>query len=614
MNRVINFAREELNRYFFKMTGSENNIQLVLTKNDENVFEESFCICVDGDGGKISGVNGRSVLLGVYRFLRELGCKFLYPGADGEIIPVLSTDNVCVHVDFTSAITHRGLTLEGGCSCEHVANFIDWGVKNGFNSYFIQFRTGYTFFERWANHDFNPYAERQPFNDQIALDINKKLRNEIKKRGMIFHAVGHGWTCEPFGIPSRGWDEVKELPDDCERYFALVNGKREFYKGIPLNTNLCYSNSEVRKMVIDNVVEYINQNSDVDVLHLWLGDNYNNFCECENCAKQTPSDWYVVLLNELDERLTHLKIQVKVVFLAYFELLYKPTCQKIKNQDRFILMFAPITRTYDRSLADFVDEARTKEVTPLKLNHFVPPVDSAENMRHLFDWQQCFGGDSFMFDYPLMWDGCKEYGGITLAKTIYDDAHTIQKMGLNGYVSCQIQRMFFPTGFPMYVMGAALFDQSLSYEQIRQDYFSSAYGEYGDRIYEILSEVSSYKIYDYMRNLIPFNSSDMHKQISQIKQRIATFKEETVTMLQNNNSPVVMRHLVLIKKLFEFLSYITLIIEEKTGENDQNKADAILRKLQLEIFEFEPFCDQRFNGGYFYTHIDEMAHRKEENK
>ena len=610
MNKVINFARKELDRYFLKITGLKNEIELALSGENENVFDESFVIDVEQTKGKICGLNGRSVLLGVYRFLRALGCKFLYPGEDGEIIPAVSPENISVHIDFTSPLKHRGLTLEGSVSCEHVKNFIDWGVKNGFNSYFIQFRTGYTFFERWFNHDFNPYADKVPFNDELAENINKELREEIKKRGMIFHAVGHGWTCEPFGIPSRGWDEVKKIPEKYKDYFALLNGTRGFYKGIPLNTNLCYSNPLVRKMVIDNVVEYIRENKDVDVLHLWLGDNYNNFCECDACAKKTPSDWYVILLNELDERLTRLKIDIKIVFLIYFELLYKPVFEKIKNEDRFILMFAPITRTYDNSLQGFIDQAKTAKVTPLELNHFAPPVDSAENMRHLFDWQESFKGDSFMFDYPLMWDGCKEYGGITLAKTIYSDAHALKQIGLNGYVSCQLQRMFFPTGFPMYVMGTALFEQDKSYEQIKEEYFTSAYGEFANEVYDILSEVSSFKIYDYMRNCIPINSPEMRDRIGDIKVKATAFHGKVLKMLEKQNSPIVMRHLILLKKLFEFLVYIAQIIEEKTGENDMERIEVILRRLQLEIFEFEPFCPQRFNGGYFYTHVEEMAHRK----
>ena len=53
-----------------------------------------------------------------------------------------------------------------------------------------------------------------------------------------------------------------------------------------------------------------------------------------------------MLLNEIDERLTALGLDTRLAFLIYFELLWPPVTQHLKNPDRFILMFAPITRTY----------------------------------------------------------------------------------------------------------------------------------------------------------------------------------------------------------------------------------------------------------------------------
>ena len=134
-------------------------------------------------------------------------------------------------------------------------------------------------------------------------------------------------------------------------------------------------------------------------------------------------------------------------------------------------MFAPITRTYMRSYDSDTEAAHAIEPKGFELNNFTPPTNVAENISYLYAWQKIFQGDSFVFDYPLMWDECKDYGGIVLAKTIYGDVNALQKMGLNGYISCQIQRAFFPTGFCMYMLGKTLYEDGQAYEKIQEDFF-----------------------------------------------------------------------------------------------------------------------------------------------
>ncbi len=612
MNRVIHFAEKELQKYLEKMTGEKKADILLQVQPKENSVFEHYEIDVFQGKGKIVGVNERSVLLGVYHFLREVGCKFLEPSAYGEYIPAKKAEEITVRREFTPWHRHRGITIEGSCSREHALEIIDWSVKNGFNSYFIQFRTGYTFFERWYQHSFNPYAEKEPFNDEMAEAINEDLREAMATRGMIYHAVGHGWTCEPFGVPSRGWDEITEIPEEFIDCFAQLDGKRGFYKGVPLNTNLCYSNPKVRKYMVDDIVAYAKKRTDVKALHVWLGDNYNNYCECEECKKKTPSDWYVILLNEIDEALTAAGIDTRIVFLIYFELLFAPKTEKIKNQDRFIMMFAPITRTYDESWDSYIEKAKTLTPPELTLNKFVPPVDVAENISHLLAWQKMFKGDSFVFDYPLMWDICKEYGGVKLAKTIYGDVHSLGSLDLGGYISCQIQRAFFPTGFAMYVMANALYDEEKSYEQLQKEYFGTAFGEYGDEVYAMLEKISSYRIYTYMKNEIPFSDTQMHEEIPAILEELAGFEKKAATFMQKEEiSGYQLRHLRLFQVALELVRRVAIIIEEKSSkEPNDERVTALRRELQLWIFSVEPQFENIFDCSYFYTHVDEMTQRK----
>ena len=48
---------------------------------------DAYLVRVGADGGIVAGTNARSVLLGVYRYLTELGFRWVRPGADGEFVP-----------------------------------------------------------------------------------------------------------------------------------------------------------------------------------------------------------------------------------------------------------------------------------------------------------------------------------------------------------------------------------------------------------------------------------------------------------------------------------------------------------------------------------------------
>ena len=98
-------------------------------------------------------------------------------------------------------------------------------------------------------------------------------------------------------------------------------------------------------------VDYISKNPS-DYLHFWLSDAKNQQCECEECQKKTPSDWYIVMMNELDEMLTEAGLNNRIVFISYLDTTWGPEVETIKNPSRFTLLFAPITRSYTETLPE----------------------------------------------------------------------------------------------------------------------------------------------------------------------------------------------------------------------------------------------------------------------
>lgn len=497
----MDFAYSELTKYITIITGSPSHgIRLGINDKISEGGTDAYDINVVGGYGAVTGANELSVLLGVYAFLRELGCRFFYPDKRLENIVKLPLSDCTVKLSRQYELNHRGLVIEGSVGEEHVIAAVDWCVKNGLNSYFIQFKNSYEFFERWYKHDGNPYKSSEAFDNDRANEICNRIVAEIKKRGMRLHSVGHGWICDAMGIFPRGWYTCENALDgEVKNLIASVGGKREFFQAVPLNTNLCYSDKRARELVVNAVVNYAESHTETDYLHFWLADSYNNFCECEECKKSTPSDLYVKLLNELDEKLTLKKINVKIVFLIYFDLLLPPKRERIKNPDRFVLMFAPATRDYENSLKTGLDvppEQYPADFAPNK-NNFKSGVKA--NVGYLKSWQAVFGGDSFIFDYPLMWEIYNELTGLKLAETIAEDIENLKPLKLNGYMSCQVQRNFFPTGLPMYVIARKSEDPSISYEAIKSDYFGKTLGKNWRKAYNELKELSDTPVTDYLR-------------------------------------------------------------------------------------------------------------------
>ena len=523
----IVLAAAELRKYLGRMAGSPPTVAarnaydaatpglwlgtfdafgtMIKAKSSGDQFDDEIYVDVRGGCGVIAGVNPRSVLLAAYRYLTELGCRWVRPGRDGEFVPPHSHAQHChaphshlpgshapgsdprdsgplarrVIVHELPSYRHRCVCIEGAVGWEHVRDMIEWLPRIGMNGYFVQFREGYEFFRRWYRHELNPQMKPCTFSVGHARRIVDGIRRETQRRGMILHMVGHGWTCEPFGIPGTGWvQNAGEIPATARQYLAQVNGRRDLWGGIALNTNLCYGNPAARRIMVNAIAGYAAEHPEVGALHLWLADGANNNCECPRCRNTRPSDFYVKLLNQVDAELTRRGLPTRIVFLIYVDLLWPPQTERIANPGRFILMFAPITRTYSTS---FVATGRraSAAIPPYRRNKLVFPRTVDANLAFLRRWQKLFRGDSFDFDYHLMWDHVKDRGHQRIAAVMHEDVRGLRSIGLNGLVSCQVQRCFLPTALPMVTMARTLWDRGRTFASIADDYFASAFGADG---------------------------------------------------------------------------------------------------------------------------------------
>ena len=499
-NDTLSFAGDELRSYLGRMLPAEHVCAICL-KTVPAPGNDSFSVDLSPAGGTIAGSSPRAVLLGVYDALRRLGCRFPAPGRDSEVVPRIAPEAVDLRYEKTAACFHRGVCIEGADSRENILDFIDWLPKLGFNAFFLQFKTPYAFLARWYRHMNNPSLEPEPLDPDLVQAVEAQAQAELGRRGLMLHKVGHGWTGAVLGYETDSWDRsVRPLPEDKRPLAAQVDGVRGLFGGVPANTNLCLSNAGARERFAALVTAYARENPAVDYLHIWLADCFNNVCECPACRTTTVSDQYVELLNDIDRRLTAEGLNTKLVFLLYQELLWPPIRRRLEHPDRFVLMFAPISRTFSRP---YDTSGVPETVPPYVRNRITLPGGLEENLAFLRGWQRIFDGDSFVYDYPLGRAHYGDLGYIHISRIICQDIRRLRDLGLNGYISCQELRAGSPNFLPNYVMGRALFEGDADLDALAEEYFQAAYGQDAPLALEYLTKLSELQLCDYVNGKGP---------------------------------------------------------------------------------------------------------------
>lgn len=614
-NNTLIFASYELQKYLGYVIDDDisiipanaefktkpNTVFLMINQNlnisgiSDPELDDAIHIDIKDCSGIISGTNARSVLIGVYRYLKELGFAFLRPGKDGEYYPDKFRFKD-VNLTEKSSYRHRSVCIEGSVSQENLMDMIDWIPKASMNGYFMQFQIPRVFFDRWYLEE-TPFREKLELTNEEILLIVSLAEEEIKKRSLMYHSAGHGWTCQVVGIDGTAWEKHEE-PEEKYRYrLALVNGERKLWEGIPLNTNLCYSNFEVRNILTDNIISYCKSHPGLSYLHFWLADAFNNNCECENCKGTNISDYYVMMLNELDEKLKKENLDTRIVFLLYFDLLWKPEVEKIKNKDRFVLMFAPITRSYSSS---YCTEAKG-ETKPYEYNKIELPKDVGENLAYLKEWQKEFDGDSFDFDYHFMWDHYYDFPQYNHAKILSGDIKNLEKIGLNGLVSCQIQRAFLPTSLNMNIMAETLWNKDADFDSVALKTLEKEFGSEYKFVIDYLSFLSDNGCAKAIREEERISTSENIASLDKSIEKIdcsASFIENQISNSDDNQKTNAWEKLKFFSQLYKemLLTYKQIA----TGNTDVDISH--IKKLALENeMRFRDEFDAMYFLQTFYT-------------
>lgn len=76
------------------------------------------------------------------------------------------------------------------------------------------------------------------------------------------------------------------------------------------------------------VADYVQKHGQLSQVAVSLADTNHNHCECPECVKQSPSDFYVMILNEIDDILTQRDNDTKIQMLPMWT-----ACSQRKSKD-----------------------------------------------------------------------------------------------------------------------------------------------------------------------------------------------------------------------------------------------------------------------------------------
>lgn len=499
---TVIYAAEELKKYL-EMMDSDISAEITTEQGEEGItlgilsdfglddscvddaaIDDVIDVKIDSLSGYIAGSNERSILMGVYKYFKSAGCRWVRPGNEGEYIPKKDMKTHSFTYRKKADFPFRGQAIEGAVSFEHVRDAILWLPKVDMNLFQIEQIVPYNYMSRWYKHEVNTKLPHDDIPYEDYCKYSSDLELVVKKCGLQLHGLGHAALNEAFGIRYKAYYMTYDVPEDAKDALALVKGERKLFNGHPMQTHLCMSQKWVRDRVVNWLIDYMKQKPYIDFMHFWLADAINNQCECEDCRKKTPTDWYVEMLNEIDARLIEEKIDSKIIFIMYVDTLWPPIVEKLNNPSRFIMT------TACGSGKGYSDKRREGGIPKWERNNYtvVGGLDMA--LTFIDGWKPIFDGQRFVYEYMFYTPHYADPGYMTFARKVAKDMKELSITGFDGIMSDQTQRCYFPTGLPVSVFGEFLFDTSLDIEEYIDKYMQDSFGEDWKLAKDYLEKVS----------------------------------------------------------------------------------------------------------------------------
>ena len=458
---------------------------------EDVALDDIVHIDTDPEGGILAGSNPRSVLFAVYRFLRLNGCRWLFAGMDGEFIPRKNIEPQKYHK--LADYRYRGHTTEGDPSFRQIMDYIDFHPKLELNSYGLtDIHTYHYRYYKHSNNEMN--REPEPVSASLVDQYHVLFQAEILRRGLIIGEGGHSLLPASVGLHysdrAAYKSGEKQVPEEIVPFLALLGGKRALHKNDIYYTNMCMSNPEWRKRFVNTLADFAQANMHLSMIAIPLADGHHNHCECEKCTEggRRPSDWRVLVANDLADEMDRRGLHHKIYFSTYVDAMFPPVVERLKKSNRFFIQFTPISRSYSASLNE---NSIIPEPAPYEArNVWEAPKSMEQCISHLLDWRKQFDGPCRCFDYHFWRAQYRDPGLAYISRRVYEDVRALKIFNIQGYMQDGSNKSFFPHGFHHYIYSESLVNRDCDYEAELADYMETLYGEDWKQVSAYLNSIS----------------------------------------------------------------------------------------------------------------------------
>jgi hypothetical protein len=316
--RALRFARAELRRVLgaLSLGGLAKHVHLELvgrarTGPASELSSDGFAIVPAGGEYRIVAKSVRGLVYGAYGLLESLGCRWYFPGPEGEYLPARPAapprEDVVENPDTPQrALVAFWYTKEG--PGPYLKDYAQFAMRSRYNRFYLHWPTG--------------------------------LREAVRTAKESAHGLGIGTKLHI----------VRDLLPPTlfaahPEWFRFAEGKRT------PDYNLCVSNPAALAEATRNAVAQAKSIPlDITDFAYWQDDVPDAWCHCPKCAGLSSSEQCLRLMTAIAKGLRQWNHRAHLSFLSYYATAAPPQSERISSA--LYLEYAPHSSCYHHDIDD----------------------------------------------------------------------------------------------------------------------------------------------------------------------------------------------------------------------------------------------------------------------